>query len=78
MQDWDCYINNWEPCHQIGVDRYIITKTNTDFEAPPHILNSGRVSPRYTANIIVTTATASNTTVAVATAIEFYMDALFL
>ena len=21
------------------------TKTNTDFEAPPHILNSGRVSP---------------------------------
>ena len=23
------------------------TKTNTDFEAPPHILNSGRVSPGY-------------------------------
>ena len=21
-------------------------KTNTDFEAPPHILNSGRLSPR--------------------------------
>ena len=46
MQDTNCYINNGEPCHQIDVDRYITTKTNTDFEAPPHILNSGRLSPR--------------------------------
>ena len=45
MQDADCYINNWESCYQIDVDIFFNTKTNTDFEAPPHILNSGRVSP---------------------------------
>ena len=29
------------------VDRFLTLKTNTDFEAPPQILNSGRVSPGY-------------------------------
>ena len=42
MQDADCYFNNWEYCYQIDVGRFFNTKTNTDFEAPPHILNSGR------------------------------------
>ena len=47
MQDADCYINNRESCYQIVVDRLIPTKTNTDFEAPPHISNSDRLSPGY-------------------------------
>ena len=45
MQDADCYFNNWESCYQIDVDRFFDTKTNTDLEAPSHILNFGRVSP---------------------------------
>ena len=45
MQDAICYFNNWESCYQTDVDNFFDTKTNTDFEAPPHILNSGRVSP---------------------------------
>ena len=50
MQDADCYFNNWvllaNWCWQI-----FNTKTNTDFEAPLHILNSGRVSPGYKGKI---------------------------
>ena len=37
MQDAICYFNNWESCYQIDVDNFFDTKTNTDFEAPPHI-----------------------------------------
>ena len=44
MQDTDCWINNRESCYQIDVDRCFTTKTNTDFEAPPYILNAGRLS----------------------------------
>ena len=47
MHGADCYFNNWESCYQIDVDRFFNTKTNIDFEAPPHILNSGRLSPGY-------------------------------
>ena len=47
MQDAIRYFNNWESCYQIDVDNFFDTKANTDMEAPPHILNSGRVSPGY-------------------------------
>ena len=46
MQDADCYFNNWESCYQLMLTDIFNTKTNNDFEAPPHILNSGGVSPR--------------------------------
>ena len=47
MQDADCYFNSWVLL-SIDADRFFNTKTNKDFEAPPHNLNPGRVSPGYT------------------------------